>query len=170
MRNGFSLSEVVVNQTLPLTELIRSIELQICSAPVEVGFAFDSEGSVVVRSLGSANSIRFLQHEIEAMHGHTLTHNHPNRGFSSIFDIYFAALADLKAIRAVAGKKVFILTRPMAGWNPKGFDAKLESEKKKIIRNLDQNLITREEASTRANNLVRTVVKLLAIPLREEKL
>ena len=104
------------------------------------------------------------------MHGHTLTHNHPSRGFFSIFDIHFAALADLRAIRAVAGKKVFVLTRPMAGWNTKLFDAKLESEKKKIIRNLAQNQISREEASRRANNLVRTVVKLVALPLSEETL
>lgn len=170
MESAFSLGDVVIDQSLLPSELMHSVELQISSAPVEVSFAFDSEGAVVVRSMGTASSVRFSQHEIEAMHGHTLTHNHPNRGFFSIFDNYFAALADLKVIRAVAGKKVFVLTRPMAGWNTKLFDAKLESERKKIIRNLGQNQISREEASTRANNLVWTVVKLLALPLHEEKL
>ncbi len=170
MKNEFSLDDVVIAQALPRTELIRSIELQISSATVEVGFAFDSAGAVVVRSLGSASSIRFSQPEIEAMHGHTLTHNHPNRGFFSIFDIHFAALADLKAIRAVAGKKVYILTRPMSGWNRKEFDAKFENEKRKILRNLEQRQINRTEASKRANNLIQTVVKLVALPLREENL
>lgn len=142
MKNEFSLDDVIVNQALPLTELIHSIELQISRAPVEVGIAFDSKGIVVVRSLGFASSIRFSQREIEAMHGHTLTHNHPNRGFFSIFDIHFAALAD----------------------------AKFESEKRKILRNLEQRQINRTEASKRANNLIQTVVKLVALPLREENL
>lgn len=166
----FSLDDVVINHALPLKELIHSIELQIANAPVEVGFALDQAGAVVVRSLGSASSIRFLQREMEAMHGHTLTHNHPNQGFFSIFDIHFAALADLQAIRAVAGKKVYVLKRPASGWQPEVFDAKLASEKRKILRNLAQNQISRVEASKRANNLVRAVVKLLALPLSEEKL
>ncbi len=142
MKNEFSLDDVIVNQALPLTELIHSIELQISRAPVEVGIAFDSKGIVVVRSLGFASSIRFSQREIEAMHGHTLTHNHPNWGFFSIFDIHFTALAD----------------------------AKFESEKRKILRNLEQRQINRTEASKRANNLIQTVVKLVALPLREENL
>lgn len=147
-----------------------SIERQIAAAPIEVGFAFDGQGPIVARSMGSASSIRFLQHEIEAMRGHTLTHNHPSRGFFSIFDIHFAALADLSAIRAVAGKKVYVLTRPVTGWNTKVFDAKLESEKRKILRNLAQKQISRDEALRRANNLLRTVVELVALPLHEEKL
>ena len=167
---SFDLDRIVIDPRLPLLALIRSVERQIANAPIEVGFAFDGTGKVVVKTTGTVDSIRFLGAEIEAMRGRTMTHNHPSRSFFSRRDILFAAEAGLREIRAVAGRKVYCLTQPNTGWNRAAFEKECESQARKILRSRQQGLISRAEASRRGNNLIRAVVEALSLPLKVEKL
>ena len=166
----FELDSVAIDAALPLPELLLSVERQIAGAPVEVGFAFDADGNVLVRRVGKVDVLRFSGEDMQAMQGHTMTHNHPGRGFFSVADIEFACTVDLSEIRAVAGKRVYSLKRPAAGWNLGLFTAKYESEYRKIVRSYQQRGISRAAADLRMNNLVRNVVKFLSLPLQEEKL
>ena len=166
----FDLDSVTIDASLPLPELLLSVERQIAKAPVEVGFAFDANGQVLVRRVGKTAVLRFSREDMYAMKEHTMTHNHPGRGFFSVADIEFACTVDLREVRAVAGKRVYCLKRPAAGWNLTLFRAKYDSEYRKIVRSYQQRSIGRAAADQRMNNLVRNVVKLLSLPLLEEKL
>ena len=112
---AFDLANVLVDAALPLPELLRSVERQIARVPVEVGLAFNQQGSLVLRKAGEQNAVRFTESEVRSLAGSLFTHNHPRRGFLSAADLLFAHQHDLAEMRAVAGDVVHILTRPATG-------------------------------------------------------
>ena len=114
---AFDLANVLVDAALPLPELLRSVERQIARVPVEVGLAFNQQGSLILRKVGEQNAVKFTESEVRGMAGSFFTHNHPQRGFLSAADLLFAHQHDLAEMRAVAGDVVHILTRPATGWN-----------------------------------------------------
>jgi hypothetical protein len=166
----FSLDSVIIDITLPLAELLRSVERQIVKAPVEVGFAFDQAGNLLARQVGQVSSLRFYADDMRVMRDAILTHNHPGSGFFSYADIAFACYVNLWEIRAVAGRRVYRLSRPSGGWNFDDFKAAFESGRRKILHSYQQRSISRHEANSRMNNLVRVTVKQVSLPLQEDKL
>lgn len=166
----FNLAGVVIDTTLPLATLLRSVEQQIAKAPIEVGFVFDQAGNLLTKQTGQVGSLRFYADDMRVMRDAILTHNHPGRGFFSYADIAFACYVNLWEIRAVAGRRVYRLSRPSGGWDFQAFKAAFESACRKILHNYQQRSISRPEADSRMNNLVGHLVKQLSLPLQEEKL
>ena len=112
---AFDVANVLIDATLPLPELLRSVERQIARAPVEAGSAFNQRGALVLRKAGEQNAVRFTESEVRSLADSFFTHNHPRRGFLSAADLLFAHQHDLAEMRAVAGDVVHILTRPATG-------------------------------------------------------
>ena len=166
----FDLDSVVLPPALTLGELLRSVERQIASAPVEIGFAFDQAGNVVAKRVGQVASLRFFTDDMRAMQDAILTHNHPNRGFFSFADVEFACYVGLHEIRAVAGRRLYRLSRPADGWDFPAFGTAYENSRRRIVHNYQQRRISRREAESRMNNLVYVVVKQVSLPFKEEKL
>jgi hypothetical protein len=166
----FDLARVVVDTTLPLATLLRSVERQIAKAPIEVGFVFDQAGNLLTKQTGEVSSLRFYADDMRVMRDAILTHNHPGHGFFSYADIAFACYVNLWEIRAVAGRRVYRLSRPSGGWDFETFNTAFESARRKILHNYQQRSISRSEADSRMNNLMDHLVKQLSLPLQEEKL
>lgn len=166
----FDIESVALDASLSLRELLRSVERQIAGAPVEVGFALDQAGNLLTARVGDAGSLRFYADDMRGMRDAILTHNHPGNGFFSFADIAFACYVNLWEIRAVAGRRVYRLSRPAAGWDFESFKAAFESGRRKILHSYQQRSINRSEAETKMNNLVSVTVKQLSLPLQEEKL
>lgn len=166
---AFDLVGIRLDFGLPLPELLRSVERQITRARVEVGFVFSVSGQLLVQRVGSAALIRFTSAELLRMPDGVLTHNHPGRGPLSREDVEFAHDHDLREIRAVAGRRVFRLLRPVAGWQRPLLDEAWESEERKIIRQYRQDR-NRPRADNKMNGLVAIVVKRLSLVLIRENL
>lgn len=159
---AFDLAGIRLDFTLPLPELLRSVERQIARAGVEVGFVFGASGQLLVQRVGSATAIRFTGHELSLMPGATLTHNHPRCGYFSTEDLLLAHQFDLWQLNAVAGRYVYQLTRPVAGWDEAGLQAFLESETRKIMRQFAQDR-NRPAAQAKRNALAQKAVKALSL-------
>ena len=114
---SFDLTSVVLGATLPMPELLRSVERQIANAPVEAAFLFTVSGQLLLRRLGTEAGITFPGAELRMMKDAILTHNPPDRGYFSREDLFFAHQFDLAELRAVAGRKVQRLVRPAGGWD-----------------------------------------------------
>ena len=52
---AFDWGSITIDASLPLEQLLRSIEAQIATAVVEVAWVLDGEGNVLVRQAGDAN-------------------------------------------------------------------------------------------------------------------
>jgi hypothetical protein len=165
MSGPFDLDSIQIDSSLSLPSLITSIEEQISDAKLEFGFAFNSKGEVVVKKVGKADRIRFTHDEIVAMKDCTLTHNHPRKNFFSKEDIRYACLTNLHQIRVVAGKTVYILTRPIGGWSIRKFDTTLAKELGEIWLGYREGLISEATADKRLTNLVQYVVRKLSLGL-----
>ena len=113
----FDLAAIVIDAALPLPELLLSVERQIAGAPVEVGFAFGADSTLLLRKIGKQSVVKFTPTELLKMRNSHFTHNHPKHGFLSAADILFAHQHNLAEMRAVAGGVVYVLSRPSAGWN-----------------------------------------------------
>ena len=85
-----NLDGVIVDSTLPLSELMQSVERQITHMPIEVAFSFEVDGTLLFRKAGKHSMVRFTQAELLKMRNSHFTHNHPQRGFLSAADIVFA--------------------------------------------------------------------------------
>lgn len=113
----FDLDRVRIDHSLPLSELLQSVERQIATADVEVSFVFDAAGQLLFKwSTSEAGQVRFLPSQLWQMANAYLTHNHPAQGGLSAVDIALAHEHNLAEIRAAAGSLVHQLTRPPDGW------------------------------------------------------
>ena len=77
----FDLTTVVLDPALPLPDLLRSVERQIATAPVEIAFAFSADAELLVSKVGDTRRVRFSLAESHKMHDAFFTHNHPSGGF-----------------------------------------------------------------------------------------
>lgn len=165
----FSLSTVQLGFNLPLPELLRSVERQIARAPVEVAFVFNQQKQLTVSRLGTVDLVRFTAAELSKMQDCILTHNHPRRGPLSREDVEFAHDYDLSELRAVSGRCIFRLLRPVAGWNRARLAEVWDSEERKVVRQFRQDR-DRQRAENKMNGLVTTVVKRLSLAMLQEEL
>lgn len=168
--SSFDLTKLQVDVSLPPAELVRSLENQIAGAAVEVGLVFSVEGQLLVKRVGKAGNIRFSGDELEKMKDNILTHNHPQRGYFSREDVFFAHEFNLAELRAVAGKKVYRLLRPAGGWDLARLEKMWDSEERKVFHLYNQNKIRRDDANSRLNQLAKVVVKRLSLETKLDML
>ncbi|MCD6386024.1 hypothetical protein J7M23_09650, partial [Candidatus Sumerlaeota bacterium] len=89
---------------------IRRVEKEIANESVEHLVAFDLKGQIIFRTKGTEAGVKISSVEERLLRGAICTHNHPGQtwGFS-LNDIRFASMLNLKEIRVVAGKHLFIM-------------------------------------------------------------
>ena len=110
------LTKKQLDGTYDIYERIRHIERLIASETVEIGVIFDSKGSITAVRRGTTSTVVFSDEEELLATDHIVTHNHPNGGCLSDIDLSFAFRVNLIELRAVAGKKVHRILKPVKGW------------------------------------------------------
>ena len=95
-------------------ESLRAIELAIRDLSVEVAYAVDTDGVVVLVREGIHSMVDLSDVPIETLAGRILTHNHPQNTSFSWQDVRLALLVGLAEIRAVGTLYVYVF-RPPAG-------------------------------------------------------
>ena len=137
---AFDWGSVTVEASLPLEELLRSIEAQIASASVEVALVLDVSGKVLVKQAGDVNRIGFTARQEARMKNGYFTHNHPSGAFFSVRDILFAHDNDLTEMRVVTGEYVHRLIRPATGWDAVRAHQAARLERQRAERQLRKDL------------------------------
>lgn len=93
---------------------LREIELAIRDLSVEVAYAVDTDGEIVLVREGLHSMVDLSDVPIETLTGRILTHNHPQGASFSWQDVRLALSVGLTEIRAVGALCVYVL-RPPAG-------------------------------------------------------
>lgn len=73
-------------QSLRGMERMRAAEMAIVDRPVEYGFGYDRQGTVVINRRGDAQEFRPTDEEARQLQGGIFTHNHPRNGSFSKYD------------------------------------------------------------------------------------
>jgi len=87
---------------------VRSVEDTLRHSPYEIGAAYNRMGQEVTRKEGVVARVVFNRDELDAIHGGTLTHNHPtppgyrDGGSFSLADVLLAVQENLAELRAVS--------------------------------------------------------------------
>ena len=87
--------------------------------PIEHCAAFDAEGRMLFRVLGTESAAQILPAQGKMLNDNgnaTFTHNHPTGNCFSPEDVLLAVSLNLKEMRAAGSHGTFVLTRPAAGW------------------------------------------------------
>ena len=112
-----------------LQENLQQVESRIMNHPVEMGYAFTSDGGLVLTKEGELRSLPFEDRERAQLKGTVFTHNHPLRIIAlgddesddhyhffeiplrglSLEDIYFACQVQLAEMRVVDSEYVYSL-------------------------------------------------------------
>ena len=165
---AFDWGSVTVDASLPLEELLQSIEAQIASASFEVAFVLDRNGKVLVQQAGDVDRIAFAAQQEARMRNGYFTHNHPSGASFSVRDILFAHDNDLAEMRVVVGAYTHRLIRPATGWDViRAYrTARLERQRAERQLRKDLNLtkyIRRMQAAPAF------LISALALPTQTEK-
>jgi len=143
-----------------LLRSLEDVESQIVDKQNEHSYVFDEEGQLIFFKKGDEDSISFEEDEMKLMKNGVFTHNHPSGTDLSVHDIYFAAVNDLKEVRAVgiheiSGERMeYRMLRPADGWGKSGdvdtlknvLDDANKSARKRLWSEIHSGNITGEEA------------------------
>ena len=106
----------------PLLARVEAAEEAIRALPYEVALAFNRVGEQILRRTGLAERVCFSHAELEAIHGGTLTHNHPapvgypDGGSFSLADARLAVQENLAELRAVSTSYRYSLRPGRRAW------------------------------------------------------
>ncbi len=88
-------------QSLRGMERMRAAEMAIVDRPVEYGFGYDRQGTVVINRRGDAQAFRLTDEEMRQLQGGIFTHNHPRDGSFSGDDILLLHQLQLTELRVI---------------------------------------------------------------------
>ncbi len=83
----------------------------------EKAIVFADDGTIIFEKPGGKSSVSFTPDEVKLFKDKIFTHNHPSGTSFSVEDIAFAAVWDLKEIRACGKYYRYYLKRPSTGWS-----------------------------------------------------
>jgi hypothetical protein len=100
-----------------LARTIVAIEEQIVIASVEHAVVLDDEGTLLVNKEGKRTEVSFTPDEVTRMRGAAVfTHNHPGGTSFSLPDILMAKRLNIREMRVVTERALYVLRPPTAGW------------------------------------------------------
>lgn len=164
-------NDVTLDYELPLPELLKSVERQIATSPVEICFAFNEQKQLVLTKTGETNRIAFTPLEQSTLSGSYFTHNHPGGGFFSWIDIGFAHEHNLRQLRVVSHDVVHILSPGENGWNLPHFRNVCFIRQQRFFASYKGRVIPKRVADNFfANKLPPILIKELALAYKSEVL
>jgi hypothetical protein len=145
-------------------ERIKHIERQIAQAEIEIAVAFDAVGNILAIMYGKPSTVKFdWKQELLIKSDCIITHNHPHQSYFSSDDLSYIHRLQAAELRAVAGRVVHRLVRPVLGWDHSRLNQLWTDEVGKLKHRIGLGKVSQEQVEDSMRKLPRKLIDALSL-------